>query len=291
VRLLITLCVVAVAVLLFGEDGIPSRPESIEPKPLKFEPPQIKSERLDNGVRLFTLPDPLSPLLKLFIMFEGGAVTDPKEKLGLSAFGLEMLKAGGCAGLSPDELDERIDSLAAHFSFSTAQERLSISLSVLPEDFETAVELLLRMLKSPTFNEVALGWRKRVWVEDLKRSYGNAVNIARLLFKRALYADTPYANPELGLPQGVSNIKREDLLDWHRKWIRPEKAFVGLTGPFKKKDLQTLRKHLEGWKSEGEGGTIRRWDVKRKAGMRIYLYRRPGLEQVSILVGSLSAPR
>ncbi|MCX7703756.1 MAG: insulinase family protein [Planctomycetota bacterium] len=286
---------VSLSVLLFtsllSADEFPRRPEDIDVKPLNFSPPSVKEEHLQNGATLFLLPDSETPLIKLFIIFRGGSMTDPPDKLGLSAFSVEMLKSGGCASLSADELDERLDSLGAYFSFNSSTEHITFSLSALPEEFENASRLLFDILTKPKFDSEALKSRKAVFIENLKRVYENSANIATLLFKRALYSNSAFANPVDGLPDTISKIEREDLVSWHKKWLRPKNAFIGLTGPVNESSIAFVKELFGKWSAEGEGEKIPDVKAEEKTGMRIILYERKGLEQTVVLVGALSAER
>jgi predicted Zn-dependent peptidase len=282
--------VVALTLSVFA-DEIPSRPENINVKPLNFTPPDVKQEKMENGGMLFVLPDSEAPLIKLFIIFRGGSMTDPKDKLGLCAFSVEMLKSGGCGSLSPEALDENIDSLGAHLSFSTEIESVTISLYVLSEEFEKALKLLFDILSKPRFDEEAIKSRKNIWLENLRQIYEHSSNIAGLLFKRALYSDSPYANPTEGLPETVSKISREDIVTWHKKWIQPQNMYIGLTGPVTDSTVSLVKEVFGKWKVEGENEKLPEIKIEQKEGLRIYLFERKGLEQVLILVGSLSAER
>src|SRR5688572_8810957 len=145
-----TVCIVALAassVFLYRPvvADIPPHPDKITFQPLKFEPPDPQQYRhtLSNGVVVYMAQSKEFPLINLVFTFRGGDFLDRPDQIGLASATGAMIRRGGSASKSAQDLDEEFDFLAAQASTSAGSTQSSASLNTLKSNFEQSFTLFM----------------------------------------------------------------------------------------------------------------------------------------------------
>ena len=101
--------------------AIPAHPDQLSFEPIRYEPPDPAAHRveLSNGMVVFIAEDKTLPLVNLSLRFRVGSWLTPQGKEGLAALAGSQMRLGGTESLSADELDEKLDYLAATVSAGT----------------------------------------------------------------------------------------------------------------------------------------------------------------------------
>src|SRR5262249_51528810 len=126
--------------------GPPTDPYALTYQPLRLEFPSPSTTTLKNGLVVHMLPDPELPIVDLAFYAGGGSIYDPDDKGGLAALALHAVRTGGTAALTPDQVDEKLETLPATIDFDTGDDALSGSLSCLKDRFPEALGILAGML-------------------------------------------------------------------------------------------------------------------------------------------------
>jgi zinc protease len=72
--------------------------------------------------------------------------------------------------------------------------------------------------------------------------------VASRAFAKNLYSSFPYGHPVIGTLQGLSAITRNDLVEFHRKYYRPNNAVLSLVGDLTPDEAtQWVTKTFGGW--------------------------------------------
>ena len=115
----IALCLVLSAAAL-AETATGSGPP-LDPRAMKFDPvtfttPKVERVVLENGMIVYLLPDAELPLASITAMIRTGAVYEPKDKVGLTGIVSTVMRTGGTARMTGDQIDEELEFLAASVS-------------------------------------------------------------------------------------------------------------------------------------------------------------------------------
>jgi len=62
--------------------------------------------------------------------------------------------------------------------------------------------------------------------------------VASRAFMKDLYGPFPYSHPVMGTPQGLTAITRQDLIEFHRKYYRPNNTVLSLVGDLTPEEAQ-----------------------------------------------------
>lgn len=202
-------------------------------------PSQVLGERfeLPNGlVWLFSSQRSL-PLVSVNLVVKGGVLRDPPQKAGLANLTAVMLPQGS-KSRSAVQIAQELDFLGAKLSSSGGDDSTSLSLTVLKKDLGPGLELFKDILYHPAFAPAELS-RK---LSQLKASFQNDEDdpgtVASRAFHRHLFGPHPYGHPPKGTLEGLAAIKREDLVEFHRTYYRPNNAILTLVGDLSREEAE-----------------------------------------------------
>ena len=107
---------------------------------------------LDGGAIAFLAASHALPLVSIVVALRTGSTHDPPGKEGLARIVARMLRRG-CEGLSAHEIEDTIDRLGGEMSVDTGYASVSIHAQVIGRNLGPFVDLLARLLATPTFPE------------------------------------------------------------------------------------------------------------------------------------------
>lgn len=191
------------------------------------------------------------PRLDINVAFKVGSISDPKDKLGLTAFFGEMLLRG-TKSHSKKQLDMALDQLGAKLDVETRAEATVLRGAVLSSKLQPFLALMREVLTEATFPENEVAKLKKETLSNIQEELGHDSGLASRMFSRFLFQDHAYGNPIIGTNSGVSHIRRTDLLAHYRRIIRGEALLVVGSGDADPeileqwaKDVAAQRSHIE----------------------------------------------
>ncbi len=212
-----------------------------------FHPQQPRRIELSNGLVIFLQEDHELPLIDGFARIRGGSVEEPADKTGLVDMYGEVWRTGGTKSQTGDQLDDFLEIRAAKVETGGGPDSTSISFSCLKGDLDDVFKLFLDVLRNPEFRAEKLEIAKNGMNDGISRRNDEASQITqRESVKLAYGADNPYARvPEYAT---AAAITRQDLIDWHEKYVRPNNLILGIAGDFDSAAMEArLRAAFESW--------------------------------------------
>ena len=219
--------------------AIPTLPE--------FHPQQPKRIQLPNGLVIFLQVDHELPLIDGTARIRGGSHNEPAAKVGLVDIYSEVWRTGGTKTQTGDQLDDFLEVRAAKVETAGGPDSTSINWSCLKGDFDDVFKVFVDLLKSPEFRPDKIDIAKKGEFDGISRRNDQIGEIAqRESIKLAYGADNPYARvPEYATVAGVT---REDLINWHGKYVHPNNIILGVSGDFDPAAMEAkLRAAFEAW--------------------------------------------
>ena len=155
-------------------------PRSMNFPPPPFDPPKAERMTLPNGMVLYLMEDHELPLIQLQAMVRTGNIYEPSDKIGLASLTGSVMRTGGTARHSGNEIDEMLDQIAAGLSVGIGTDAGSASLDTLKKDFDLGLSLLAEILTQPAFEEEKLQIAKNNAQEGIRRQNDRPSSIASL---------------------------------------------------------------------------------------------------------------
>ncbi len=231
-----------------GQD-IPDRPEELVFPDFLFETPDGGDvhHRLANGVPVVIVEDHTLPLVRLAVSLRIGSFLDPEDQVGLASLTATMMREGGAGDRTPEELDERIEFLAARISVSAQDTEARASLRTITPVFEESLELFFDVLMQPRFDEGRFAVRKENVREDLRQRNDDADNLLAREWDFLLYGRDSYLGRRMTVGH-LDAIAKDDLAEFHRRAWRPEHMVWSVSGDVDTAEiLAVLEERLGAW--------------------------------------------
>jgi zinc protease len=204
--------------------------------PLNFNPPKPTRVVLDNGLVLYLLEDHELPLIKLDMYFQAGTQDDPIDKIGLGSIFGEAMTDGGSVSHPPEEIEKTLDRKAASIDFDIDLENGEGSMGCRAEDFDVIFGLFSDLILHPQFRKDKFELAKSKAMESLRRLNDDPEEVARREFRGAMYGTHhPYAR--IPSPAMIKNIKRDDLIEAHKRFFRPNGSWIAVSGDFQSAEM------------------------------------------------------
>ena len=258
---------------------------------LKF--PELQRATLSNGTKVILAERDAVPVVQMSLLLDGGYKADALggHKLGTSSFAMSMLDEGA-ADYSALEFAGRAEALGAELGAGASLDGGSAYLSALKDQLDPSLALFADMLRRPTFSEAEIDRVKATWIAGIKQEKARPNSAALRVMPPLLYGEGhAYAMPfsGSGTEESIASLTRDDLMAYHRTWVRPENATLVVVGDTTLAEIvPMLEKHLGEWKGEGEpASTGEVADVERPTAPRVFLIDQPGAVQANIFVGQL----
>jgi zinc protease len=236
-----------------------------------FHPQQPKRIELANGMVIFLQVDHELPLINASARIRGGSHDEPASKIGLVDLFGDVWRTGGTKTQTGDQLDDFLEVRAAKVETGGGPDSTSISLNCLKGDFDDVFKVFADLLRNPEFRADKLDLAQKQADDSISRRNDEISGIAARESAKLVYgADNPYARePEYAT---IAAITRQDLSDWHKKYVRPNNVILGISGDFDAADMEAkLRKAFESWE---KGPVLPKVEVQ-------YHPAKPGYYQIS----------
>lgn len=224
-------------------------PDKIVYPKLEFALPKAERAVLENGIILYIMEDNELPVVNINALFRTGSIHDSAGKEGVAEIAAYVMRTGGTKKLTGEEIDRRLDFLAASVSFSMAADHATGNLSVLSKDIGEALDYFSQMVIAPAFEKKKLTIAVQLKSEDLRRLQDNPQRLAFREFNRLIYQND--ARGRLPTQKSLNAITRCDLAGFHQRFFHPQNAMFAVSGNITREQAISLFvRHFGAWKKD-----------------------------------------
>lgn len=178
-----------------------------------------------------------------------GALSEPREKAGLSDYVASMLMRG-TERRTMEEIYEAVEAVGASLDFSGGRHLSDFSAGGLAEDLDLILDLLSESLCRPTFPAHEVEQLRGEIMTSLQIRANDTRQMAGLRFRELLYDGHPYGYSVYGYPETVARITREDLVDFHARHYGPQNMAVTIVGAVEAQDaVHRVQAALGDWRN------------------------------------------
>lgn len=218
--------------------AIPDHPDKLVFAPIVYTPPSAKDHRvvLKNGMVVFIAEDPTLPLVNIELTLRTGSYLVPAGKEGLAALTGSQIRRGGTKTLTAEQLDEKLDFLAANVGTSIGETSGRASLNTLRDNLDESLKVFVEMLKEPRFQEDRLALAKEQALQDMKKRNDDSEDVEAREWNVLLYGEDHFSN-RFTTAASVPSISRSDLVDFHKKYVHPANMIAAVSGSFSRPEM------------------------------------------------------
>jgi zinc protease len=212
-----------------------------------FHPQLPKRIQLANGMVIFLQEDHELPLIRGTAQIRGGSRDEPADKVGLVEIYGQAWRTGGTKQKTGDQLDDTLEALAAKVETESGVDSTRVTWDCLKENLDGVFKVFLEVLREPEFREDKIVLAKNQINTSIARRNDDPFGIAFRESPKLVYgADSPYARiPEYA---SVARVTREDLVNWHHRYVHPNNIILGISGDFDSRAVEAmLHQAFDSW--------------------------------------------
>ncbi len=184
---------------------------------------------LPGGARLLVYERHDDPIVAISAVFMGGVRFEPAEKNGVSDIMAKLLNRG-TRRHSAGKLAEVLADCGGSLSGYGGRNSFGVSAKFLSRDVELGMKLTAEILTGPTFPEEEFAKLKQRTLVRIRRRRESLWAVNALLLDKLLYAPHPYSRQASGTRDSVTALTRLDVVDFHRRFCRPDNMVLCVAG-------------------------------------------------------------
>ncbi|MBA4284313.1 MAG: peptidase M16 [Xanthomonadaceae bacterium] len=253
--------------------------------------PPIQRATLANGLRLAVVERRGVPLVEMALIVDAGRAADGPATTGVSAMTFGQLDEGA-GTLDSLAIARRQAELGIEIGASSGREASMVTLSAIKPSLGPALDLYATIIRQPTFPQADLERSKQNLKSAIVQEKAAPGGLLRRVLSTQIYgAGHPYAYVGSGEEAVVAATTRDDLVAFHRRWLRPDNATLLVVGDT---TLAEIRPQIEArfgdWKAPAEPKPVKTIPAVAPASApRLFLLDKPGATQ-SIIAAANIAP-
>jgi len=271
--------------------GIPAIDNSPE---LAF--PEIQEATLSNGMKVVLAERDAIPVVEISVQFNAGYAADSVEggTLGAASFTGAMLDEGA-GRRTALEIAETLEGLGATLGAGSNLDNTGVSMSALKENLAPSLGILADVLRDPAFDEEEIEKLRSRWIAGIEQEKASPVQLALRELPPEIYGDDhAYGVPFTGsgTVESITSLTRQDLVDFHATWLRPDNATIFVVGDTTMEEIQPLLEQtLGGWRAPNSPVPQKNIaEVALPERAKVIIVDKPGSPQSLILAGHVAPP-
>ncbi|WP_265564006.1 M16 family metallopeptidase [Sphingomicrobium arenosum] len=213
--------------------------------------PALNTVTLANGMTLYHAKTGDVPLASMSLVFAGGNNTDPADKIGRADLAIAAIEKG-TETRSEAEIAAMLERLGASLSGSASSDGTTLAVRAPAANIEAAGDILRDILDNAAYPADVVAREKTQIVDNIQRQRASAAGLAGMMAFPVLFADGPLDLPSWGPTEMIEGMGRDDLLAFHRAYLRPSHASIVMTGGLDLDEATRIANSLFGdWTDDG----------------------------------------
>lgn len=196
---------------------------------------------LKNGVAVVTYRMPQSKSITIDITADVGGRYETEIEHGMSHF-LEHMAFKGTHTRSAKEIAEAFDNIGGRFNACTDSEVTRYYSTVLPEDMETAVDILSDIMQNSVFAQEEIDKECSVICQEIARSQDDPNDVAYQMLMNSAFQNQQLGATILGTPESIGKFTTNDFNNYVNKHYLSSKIVISAAGDI---DHKRLHDHAE----------------------------------------------
>jgi predicted Zn-dependent peptidase len=216
--------------------------------------PAFSKTTLSNGLRVVTADMPAAKSVACFVMIAAGSRYETRDTNGIAHFAEHMFFKGTENRPTARQIAGEIDAIGGEFNAFTGKEYTGYYVKCAAEHRDTALDVLVDMLRYSRFDPEEIEREKGVIVEEMNMYYDTPRDFVDGVYDELLYGDQPLGWDIIGKKETVRGATRETFLGYLDRWYRAPRMVAGVAGAVGS-DLEPRLEELLGSVQNGSSGS------------------------------------
>ena len=190
----------------------------------------FETTTLSNGLRVVTAPMEHAKSVACFIMIAAGSRYEQKSSNGIAHFAEHMFFKGTKRRPTARDIAGEIDAIGGEFNAFTGKEYTGYYVKCAAEHRDTALDVLVDMIRNSNFSPEEIEREKGVIVEEMNMYIDTPRDYVDSIYDEMLYGDQPLGWDIIGTKETVRSANRETFLNYIEHWYRAPRMVAGVGG-------------------------------------------------------------
>ena len=243
---------------------------------------------LSNGLRVLTAPLGHAQSVACYVMLAAGSRYENASNRGIAHFAEHMFFKGTERRPTARDIAMEVDSIGGEFNAFTSKEYTGYYIRCAGEERDTALDVLVDMLRNSKFDSEELEREKGVIIEEMNMYVDTPRDYIGSVYEELLFGSNPLGWETLGTKQTIEDASRETFLDYLGEWYRPSRMVIGCAGAVGN-DILTMLEGLVGDIPDGATGAPEAATIEQTTEPRVRIHRKDS-DQANVALGVPSYP-
>lgn len=255
------------------------------PAPKEFKMPEVKTYKLDNGLKVQLVIDHRFPYITTYLGMKTGTIADDPASLGVADMTADMLREG-TKTLKSKQIAEEVDFIGGSLNAVSDYDFTIVSCSALSSYTDRMFTILHDVLFNPSFPEDELKLKKTNSIQELTMKRSDPDYLLEERFRKVVFGKHPYGvvSPT---PAMIEKITQADLQKFHKENYLPNDSTLIVLGDIDEKKIDEQIKSTFGSWEKGERKAGELADAEANKSRRVFVVDRPGSVQTALMIGNL----
>jgi predicted Zn-dependent peptidase len=190
----------------------------------------FERQQLSNGLRVLTAPLPHAQSVACFVMLAAGSRYEHAGNRGIAHFAEHMFFKGTERRPSSRDLTTLVDGIGGEFNAFTSKEYTGYYVRCAGADRDTALDVLLDMLRHSKFDPEEIEREKGVILEEMNMYFDTPRDYIGSVYETIMFGDNPLGWETLGTKDTIRGANRDTFIDYVSEWYTPDRMVVGVSG-------------------------------------------------------------
>jgi predicted Zn-dependent peptidase len=245
-------------------------------------------DTLSNGLRVISAPLDHAHSVACYIMLAAGSRYEEASNRGIAHFAEHMFFKGTERRPTAKDIALEVDKIGGEFNAFTSKEYTGYYIRCAGEQRDTALDVLVDMIRHSKFDEEELEREKGVIVEEMNMYIDTPRDYVGSLYEELLFGSNPLGWETLGTRDTVRAATRQTFLDYIDHWYTPQRMVVGVAGAVGDDLVPKLEELLGDLSGNGSGGPAH-VTVERGTEPQLHVHQKDS-DQANICLGLPSYP-
>jgi len=191
--------------------------------------PEYRKTVLPNGIRILTENHPLSRAVSCGIWISKGTRDERPHEAGLAHF-VEHLVFKRTAKRSAYQIARDMEAVGGDLNAYTSRESTTFVTHSLKEHLGLSLDVLADLVCRPSFERTDIQKEKQVVIQEILMSEDQVEDAIFDHYLKFVYQGSPLGLPILGTMKSIEGMKRETIVDFHRRLYGAEGMIVTVAG-------------------------------------------------------------
>jgi predicted Zn-dependent peptidase len=250
-----------------------------------------KLAKLGSNLRILTVPMPGLESVTLTVWVRTGSRNEEASVGGISHFMEHMVFKGSKKRPTARDISQAVDAIGGEFNAATSKDWTNFYIKAGKNNLETVFDVLSDMVLNPLIDPVEIEREKGTIIQEIRMYEDTPIMRIGDIFEELVFEGNPLGRDTAGTEKSVSEIKRDDFLNYRKVHYHPETMLVTVAGGIDEKRVLALSEKYFGPLSSFKGESFKGEEFKVKQVKPQFKLKTKKSEQAHLILGFMSEGR